>query len=196
MVKGIGVCMKGPEWYDKKFQLQRYKEHYSNSVYYNLWAHVLSLISPVEPILELGCGTGQFAHYAIDKGYNYLYGTDFSPVAIQTCIDRIGCGYNDKFLVNDVITTTGGKNWTVVCLEVLEHIEWEKDQDGREKDVEVCKKYEENHFIFSVPDFNSESHVRHFPTLRSVIDRYGFLNITQVIPVRIKKNTIWLVEVN
>ena len=60
-----------------------------------------------------------------------------------------------------------------VCLEVLEHIE---------KDRELLQQIpKETTLIFSVPTYMSAGHVRVFPTPLSVEDRYGdILTMKQV----------------
>src|SRR3990167_5480233 len=62
-----------PEYYDDYYRnSSEYTLPYGKSVYYDMWKIVLSLIPDKIPIIELGCGTGQFAQMCIDAGKNYF----------------------------------------------------------------------------------------------------------------------------
>src|SRR3990167_3538758 len=149
-----------PEYYDDYYRnSSEYTLPYGKSVYYDMWKIVLSLIKDKITIIELGCGTGQFAQMCIDAGKNYFYGYDFSLEAItiakenfNLCVCRVGD-----------ITKVNIGNCIVVCLETLEHT----------RDFKVIENIGlGKEFIFSLPDFAHPSHVRYFHSVNEIVDRY------------------------
>lgn len=63
------ISEKDDTYYDKiYFERESYFAHYSESQYFKLWQKVISLIAdkPVK-IVEIGCGTGQFARISFKK---------------------------------------------------------------------------------------------------------------------------------
>jgi 2-polyprenyl-3-methyl-5-hydroxy-6-metoxy-1,4-benzoquinol methylase len=159
------------EVYDKE---KRYQGHYSDSPHLMMYKIAEGLLAEVweSHILDLGCGTGQFAHYLWDNGYMTYLGVDFSETAIG-----IAHGLSPQaFEVADVRTYE--PKWedfnTVVMLEVLEHLT---------DDLELIKKIPEGKdVIFSVPNFDDPAHVRHFTSKEEVYARYdNLINIDKMI---------------
>jgi SAM-dependent methyltransferase len=153
------------EYYDKIYSTSdKYKCHYSRSPYKNIWESAMKYIEG--DVMDLGCGTGQFANMLRDNNHKGKYiGIDFSGEAIDiarkvnptmsfVCLD-----------LNDVPWFSG----TIVMFEVLEHIE---------DDIAVIKKIEKgSKVIFSVPDYMSDNHYRKFDNMEEVRDRYKMINI-------------------
>jgi len=150
---------RDPIYYNKIYrESSEYKLHYKESVYYQMWKIIILLIPDKTPIIELGCGTGQFAQICIDAGKNYSHGYDFSLEAIMIAKEK---GLNVCKL-GDIMKIKIG-NCIIVCLETLEHI----------RDFKVIKNIGlGKEFIFSVPDFNDPGHVRYFHSINEVVDRY------------------------
>jgi len=152
------------EIYDKE---KRYQGHYDNSPHLMMYKIAEGLLSEIwEPhILDLGCGTGQFAHYLWDNGYLTYLGIDFSETAVG-----IARGLSPQvFDVADLYKYE--PKWedfnTVVMLEVLEHLT---------EDLALIKKIPDGKdVIFSVPNFDDPAHVRHFTSKEAVYERYGRL---------------------
>ena len=156
-------------YYDNVYKKSK---HYSlnvtanNTIYRELYFFVKNLLSKEENILEIGCGTGQFAEMLIKENYKYILGIDFSSEAICVCNKR--CKTNLFVCENiysfnfDIINFE-----TAFALEVFEHIE---------KDLEVLNKFpKDKRIIFSVPSYDDIAHVRFFKNKDEVINRFEFL---------------------
>lgn len=118
-------------------------------------------------IIEIGCGSGQFAGMLFDNGYINYIGYDFSAVAIDLAKKRNPefCG---NFLVQDIREVNFSDPFNTglyVCFEVLEHL---KD------DIGILKSLPQGStLLFSVPNFDSFNHVRKFNGLKDIVERYG-----------------------
>ena len=166
-----------PEYYDKAFQLDKYNCHYTETVYFEMWKKVFEYVDYLDEILEIGCGTGQFAQMLIDSGkITTYYGIDFSEVAIEKSIERCG----KYFGLHDARKPLPVDYNTVICLETLEHID---------NDILVLKNIKSGtKFIGSVPIANDPAHVRVFQTSKSIKKRYrNLINIEEIIEFDIKK---------
>ena len=74
---------KEADWYDEIYrQPHDYQAHYTQSRYYFLWSVIADRLirSGVRRVLELGCGTGQFA------GAGMLRTSSPSPLSLSMCI--------------------------------------------------------------------------------------------------------------
>lgn len=162
------------EYYDHAFKGNaQYLCDPDKSKYYDMWNIALSWLKKSEWLVELGSGTGQFAELALSRGYEYLYGVDFSKEAVKIANERIGKRiFYEKNIVyeNPFVDSI---HETVICFETLEHIE---------DDIAVVKKVQSGkRFIFSVPNFDDPGHVRTFRNEKEVLVRYGdLLNLKQV----------------
>lgn len=153
-----------------------YNGVFANSPYYSievtaersrhskLYAHVLSILEHNSKVLEVGCGTGQFADWIIRSGFDYVQGFDFSDVAVQMSKERTN---KDLFQVADV------NNWNfatddyncIIALEVFEHIN---------NDLEIIGKIPAGRtVIFSLPTFDDTAHVRYFKKAYQITARYS-----------------------
>ncbi len=169
---------RNSKYYDKAFQLPKYNCHYSKTVYYEMWKKVISYIADRDRILEIGCGTGQFAKMIFCLAdYSTYTGIDFSKVAIQKAIEIRSNGY---FLLHDARKPFNCIYNTVICLETLEHID---------NDIIVLKNLKRGtKFIGSVPMGKDPAHVRVFLTPESITERYGkLIDIEEIIEFDIKK---------
>jgi SAM-dependent methyltransferase len=143
--------------------------HYTLSRYYYLWCVVADRITRADcrSLLEIGCGAGQLAAMFRDKGIKKYQGFDFSRPAID--IAKINCP-QFNFWVADVYDTDIFETCdydTVVCTEVLEHLE---------RDLDVLKRVRQGtKVIFTVPNFPDPLHERHFSNSFEIEQRYGIL---------------------
>ena len=150
---------RDPIYYNKIYrESSEYKLHYKESVYYQMWKIIILLIPDKTPIIELGCGTGQFAQICIDAGKNYSHGYDFNLEAITIAKEKglHVCKLGDitKVIIGDAI---------IVSLETLEHT----------RDFKVIENIGlGKEFLFSLPDFNDPAHVRYFHSINNIVDRY------------------------
>lgn len=152
------------EHYNKGYKgAKKYECHFTESPYFEIWQHVVSIINPDSKVLDLGCGTGQFANMLIDNDINLSYGVDFSTTAINMANKVVEGNFYQGDLYDKAIYDKHEYD-TVVCLEVLEHIN---------RDLEVLSNISKGtNIIITVPSYDSIGHVRHFNNINSVISRY------------------------
>lgn len=150
-------------------EIYKNSHHYSlrvnaeNTIYNKLYNFVQNRIGKAEAVLEVGCGTGQFAEKLINNGYNYIIGFDFSSEAIKMCNDRCPSG---TFLCEDVniFDFHSISYHTIISLETLEHIN---------NDINVLSKIRKGkRVILSLPSFDDPSHVRFFTTANDIEKYY------------------------
>ena len=140
------------KYYDEAYKSSReYNAPAEESPYFKLWVQVKKYINIIEPVIELGCGVGQFAEWL--KAPIYV-GYDFSQSAISKCLEK---GLNCQ--VKDV--HEGEYTGQVVILETLEHLD----------DIKVLSNINGN-VIITVPEFDDRAHLRYFPTMADVVGRY------------------------
>lgn len=155
---------RGPEYYNAFMRSDKYRCHYSKSWYFPMWKLVINHIKSDAGILEIGCGSGQFAEMLFDSGFNRenYYGFDFSEDGIAWC-KRLG----EQFSVGNALDAReySVAYDTVICLEVLEHINEDLRLLGNIKRGALV--------IASVPESWDPAHVRVFTTEESIVERYG-----------------------
>jgi len=191
----------------KKYSLST---RWDETVYKQLYLAVKNLITNKEAmILDMGCGTGQFAQCLFEHGYYNYFGVDFSRIAIDIASKRLISFYED-YTANspnymDVAKVIQYKNqfygetfciygniykmnnhtfnlefFDCICmLEVLEHIE---------RDLELMWSIPAGKtIILSVPNFDSNTHVRYFQDLEDVKARYGiYIDIEEAFEIEIE----------
>ena len=152
-----------------------YDRPYWDSHYFPLYKTVLEEVVRLggQKILEVGCGSGSFAHLLFDKSALEYHGFDFSEAAITKA--RARTGKADRFSV----ARAGDKAImqrpydTVVCLEVLEHIEQDLQVVDGWKPGCTC--------VCSVPNFDQPDHVRFFRHEDEVRERYqGLIDLDRI----------------
>lgn len=175
------------DFYDKMYTSgghnKMYLKKYTESPYYFTWKIALSFIKEKSiSVLDIGCGSGQFAEMAFDFGINDYTGFDFSKQAINIA-KKVNSNNSEKFFVDDIFKTNiFSKEFDLyVCFEVLKRID---------KDLEVLKRVPKGkEVICTVPNYKSKEYFRSFDSVRKVIERYSkVLNITNIIPVNISLN--------
>ncbi len=157
-------------YYDKMYsESDEYAKPFWQSRYYFLWSVIVERIRDGKygQVLEVGCGSGQFAELLKRDTLVEYTGIDLSVVAIEQARTKGLSGY--RFESGDALTSPllNADYGVLVCTEVLEHIQDDRKLAGRFKRGSRC--------ICTVPNFPYESHVRHFKTEQDVIDRYGDL---------------------
>jgi 2-polyprenyl-3-methyl-5-hydroxy-6-metoxy-1,4-benzoquinol methylase len=162
---------KKAEWYDSGYQhgininALLTKSPELLKAYYPMWQKALEFIPKKNRVADFGCGCGHFVKMLILGGFNFVYGCDFSKVAIGLAIKRVAVKQKKKLFVKDLYEETFTDYDTVTMFEVLEHIE---------RDLDILKKIPKGkQVIFSVPSFNYRSHVRFFKDVDEIKDRYG-----------------------
>jgi 2-polyprenyl-3-methyl-5-hydroxy-6-metoxy-1,4-benzoquinol methylase len=167
-VETIGAEATATE-YDELYRCGTlYNRHYTDTWYYPLYQTVFDAVERGggEKIMEVGCGSGSFAHLVFDRSSIEYAGFDFSTEAIRAAQLRTG---RKSFYVGDARQRTSYSRHydTIVCMEVLEHI-----QD----DLDAVKLWEPGCCcVCTVPNFWDPTHVRIFRDEEDVMSRYGGL---------------------
>ena len=143
---------------------------YQHSGYYPLFKLVAKILhrNGSRQVLEVGCGTGGMAHLLLERGGIKYQGFDFSPVAVGKA--RARTGEFDLFSIGDATLENSyeGRAYdSIICTEVLEHIEADRQTIGRWRSGTFV--------VCSVPNYDSQTHVRFFKTETDVKERYGDL---------------------
>ncbi len=182
-VQSTGRKEEQAAYYNKVYVRAESKGGYDTERYNEVYNIVMNHISDASnamgqpPIVECGCGTGALAERIIHAGYSYA-GFDFSQEAINQChwLVRRQVGLCDAYKASTWRTLYPARRDTdatiVVAVEVFEHLD----------DLRVLKMIPQGtRVIFSVPDFNSESHLRTYSGYASIIQYYdGVLDMQSV----------------
>lgn len=160
---------KNKNFYDEVYKKGgMYSKHYQASPYFKVWKKSIDLIKEIKNpnILEIGCGVGQFANMLFDQGFKEYRGFDYSDEAIKIAKQtnphdckkfQVDNAYNSKIFQENYNT--------VIIFEVLEHLK---------EDFLVLNKVKSGvNVLFSVPNFDSASHVRYFKDKNDIIQRYS-----------------------
>lgn len=178
-----GVAMDTPEFYDAAMtgEGEPAMLPLERSPWLPIYEEAARWIPTSADVADLGCGTGRFlAHVARTSNRGALRGVDFSPAAIEEARRYVP---RASFSVSDLREWVADGPAVFTCIEVLEHLA---------DDLEVVARVPEgSQFIFSVPSYMSASHVRCFPSLRDVFERYGHLvDITRWSLVRFSDTNV------
>lgn len=154
---------------------------YKRSPYYPLFLAVRDALRKQNPqrVLEVGCGTGSMAQMIFDSTPLQYRGFDFSSVAVEKAKKRTKNA--DAFFVGDATSaaTYAGLHYdAVICTEVLEHIEDDLLAISHWAPGTLC--------VCSVPNYDADTHVRHFRNAEEVARRYENLLDIQTIEMRCK----------
>lgn len=110
---------------DTKSQERVIKE--KNFTYRNIISCLNNNLNGKQKILDIGCGAGTIDFYLATRGYK-VFGIDVSSISIKTCketVDALKINHNDiTFKVMDFPNEKPvGKFDSVICFEVIEHLE-------------------------------------------------------------------------
>lgn len=141
-----------------------------------LYREAASWVGVEEDVVDLGCGTGRLGHQLALNADRYggYVGVDFSRAALDEA-DRYLAEHApglERELRHDDLRTwapspTRAGNCVYVCLETLEHLE---------DDVDLVRRVPPGHrLILSVPNYDSEAHLRTFRNASDLWERYGQL---------------------
>lgn len=155
-------------FYDATYRAAlHWKEHYTDSPYYPLWAVVGDRVrrAGVRRVLDIGCGPGQVACFLRDLGVEEYRGLDFSSVRIEAAL--AACP-EYEFVVGNVFENDLLETFDYDCvlmLEFLEHVE---------RDLNVLERIRRGAIVIAtVPNFAEAAHVRHFRSIEEVRERYS-----------------------
>ena len=148
----------------------KYQQSGLNSEYAPIWKEIVEYLcdNKATSILDLGCGPGQFAEFVAAHMPSVKYvGLDFSRIAIANAQQRC-----PNYLFEKRELPMSGFDGlpcfdTVVCTEVLEHVE---------NDHEILAALPVGTtMVATVPNFDSFGHIRIFRNEDQVRERYGRL---------------------
>jgi len=189
----IEVSEKPSEFYDGIYLKEKmYGLPACESAYYPIYKKVVARIGEDEKVLDLGCGTGQFAQVLLLNNRKFSLGVDFSPKAIEIAKSLMPFG---KFMVADLYKSST-YDWLpydcATLIEVMEHLEY---------DLAVLGHIREGvHVIFTVPNYITEegSHVRGFLDEGKIRERYGRMmdiqDIEEIVVNRKENQKLWIVD--
>lgn len=164
---------QGVDFYDRL-----HAEGYDGARYRRLFRKVVQNVRSrgSRAIVEVGCGGGFLAEMLLRKNAVNYRGFDFSSAAVRNAGSLTG--RPDLFFVGDALDPRSYalEYDTIVCTEVLEHIEADLDVIRIWRDGTWC--------VCTVPNFDYDGHVRFFRRSEEVVARYGeLIDIGQVIRV-------------
>lgn len=159
----VGVKAAPAEFYERVLDDPRNSQWrpLAGNPYQPLWEATAALVPVGASIVELGCGTGRLAPLLRARGRTYL-GIDFAPRLIA---EARRYDPASAFVVADLRTDPIPEAEVYVANEVLEHLD---------DDLGLLRRLPRHSLaIFSVPSFDSESHVRFFPERGPTRERYA-----------------------
>lgn len=141
-----------------------------------MYTEVARLIDPCDEVVDLGCGTGRFIELLYRRGhYARVTGVDWSAAALTEAASYART--RDAEPPEPEWQHTPLEEWrpdplragntVFTCLEVLEHLE-----DDR---ALVARVPPGHRLILTVPNYDSESHLRVFRHVSEVWKRYDRL---------------------
>jgi 2-polyprenyl-3-methyl-5-hydroxy-6-metoxy-1,4-benzoquinol methylase len=119
-----------------------------------------------DKLIDLGCGVGFFERYLYSHGITNVEGWDFSEESLRHArLQAPGNTFKQVDLTTPKLKKLLKKYEYFVCMEVLEHID---------DDLYIFQCLPAGaKFTGTVPAFDYESHVRRFPDVNDIVDRYG-----------------------
>jgi len=176
---------KNARWYDTIYQhSQKYRLRYEDSPYWPVWQRIIDRLAGLgtPAIIEIGCGPGQLAAAIRDRlGQRAYLGIDFSAKAIEMARANAP---ELAFVVGDALEAPEVEDFAydvVICTEVLEHIERDRDVIRRWRPGAAV--------IATVPSYDSAAHVRHFRNVDEVRARYAdLIDDLAVEPIAIERD--------
>lgn len=159
---------KDSAYYDKIYKESTVynNDDVQHSPYYELWKRCLRLTSRTERIADFGCGNGLFAKHCLQNERNYVAGYDFSQIAIDNA-RRLNPDISERFFLSELLVPEIYKqnNYDIAFfIEVLEHID---------NDISILQCIPSGkRVIITLPNYDSDGHVRYFKNIFQVVDRY------------------------
>lgn len=160
------------EWYDTAMTEQDAPAMLplEESPWLEMYEALAAMIKPHEEVVDLGCGTGRFIELLRRNGhYARVVGIDWSASALEEAFQYYS---GEPELRREDLRfwradPERAGNTVYVCSEVLEHLA---------NDIALVREIPPAHrFLFTVPNFDSESHVRTFAHVGDLWERYAGL---------------------
>lgn len=165
------------------------KEAEEIKYYYPTWKYSYEYITQngIKNIIDLGCGPGHFASLFKNEDDVLYTGYDFSVVAIEQAIERNKNNKNITFKVQNLKEIElDKKNNFYTSFEFLEHISFDREI--------LTKLQTKDNILFSVPNYDSKGHVRHYKSFGEIVERYkDLMEINLIHEIKTNKtNKIYL----
>lgn len=169
----MGVSVYDAAWYDVAMTETGAPamEPLETSPWLTVYTELSRWIDRNEEVVDLGAGTGRFAELLRRRGhYGPLTLVDWSQAALDQALEYIG--RDDVIVICQDLAVwqpspDRSGNTVYVCSEVLEHLE---------DDLALVRAVPPGHrLLFTVPNFDSESHLRVFRGVGDLWARYGHL---------------------
>jgi len=152
---------------DEAFYDEVYSKDYNVAMYDYVYLEVIELIKyyKIGSVLDVGCGLGRLAEL-IDQQIQYVnyFGFDFSKTAIEYATQK----YSELCCVFYEGNVYDKKSYdyahdAVIFVEVLEHVD----------DIKALNNVTSGKWVIaSLPTFDSEGHVRTYPNIKCIIERF------------------------
>ena len=159
----------GKEFYNEVFsRSDLYKKSYKDTPYITVWSKIVGYVNSrgMQSILELGCGTGQLAHYLAENGFKDYLGVDFSSQAISMAQDNfLKHGLKGSFISEDInkFNFDSFNYDCVISTAFLEHIG---------NDVDILSRVRSGSLIIgTLPNKDSAGHVHFYPDSDEVSEK-------------------------
>lgn len=168
-------CAQSPSWYDAAFETVAYRQSAHEAPWKHLWQAAAQFVAEAKAthVLDVGCGPAHVVELLQCEAYT---GVDFAPRALQVAQERcLKTPIAGKFIQADLdnqkdreqVSRLITPNTAVLFLECLEHFA---------SDLAMLQSVPPNILVFAtVPAFDDAGHVRHFPCIEDVIQRYHHL---------------------
>jgi 2-polyprenyl-3-methyl-5-hydroxy-6-metoxy-1,4-benzoquinol methylase len=180
----------GSEQPENYYNLKMSQYNKRGDRFYNIVYNKIIELLPQEKnikILDVGCGRGTFIGILLSNNYSNICGIDFSEWCINYCRNKFDSIPFIKINLKNILCfKLIIENFSIIIsTEVMEHIL---------DDISIIKAIPKDHiFIFSVPNFDNEGHVRWFNNIDEIKNRYEkFLKIEESFEFKLfekKENT-------
>lgn len=143
-----------------------------DSPWLEMYQALAAMIESHEEVVDLGCGTGRFIELLRRNDHHaQVIGVDWSSAALEEAFEYFGGTQPPNLRLEDLRSWHAdlerAGNTVYVCSEVLEHMQ---------NDIALVREIPPGHrFLFTVPNFDSESHVRTFLHFGDLWKRYAGL---------------------
>lgn len=155
--------LRDAQYYDELYaNSDKYRLAAEDSPHYPIWRAAAEYVRKYDVVTDMGCGPGHMAVVLREKTKDYV-GLDFSRYAIEQAREVAPWGNFFKWDAQKV-------PWPLLSdvylfIEVLEHVE---------DDIALLSFVPSGvRIVLSVPNFDSEAHVRTFATKEDVVARYS-----------------------
>ena len=161
---------------DKEYYDKIYSEEYPAEKYIPIYKIILNYIDSInlnqKNILDVGCGTGEFANQLQHKEFNNYLGFDFSENAVNQAKNKLP-NISNKFIIHNCYNLSSlTYNYNIsIMVEVLEHLD----------DMKIIKQLKSGSYLIgTLPNFwaSNNAHLRIYKSKFHIYIRfYKYLKV-------------------